>query len=132
MKTKMVNLDKFYQESLNFNDWLVSEGFAIEGEIGFQKAKILLKGFRNMPTNDEFSNIEIDVSQELLDSLTITVDNFLLENLKPCSYTIWEEERDCVIDILTLSQLFGECLINDLIVEILEMGLGIIKEKEVL
>ncbi|MCP4393914.1 MAG: hypothetical protein GY804_06555 [Alphaproteobacteria bacterium] len=82
-------------------------------------------------TNDEFSDIEIDVSQDLLESLIITVDRFLLDNLKSCSYTIWEQERDCIFNIPTLSQLFGECLVNDLIVEAIELVIEIAESQEI-
>ncbi len=83
-------------------------------------------------TNDEFSDVEIDISQELLESLILTVDRFLLENIKSCSYAIWEQERGYISNIPTLNQLFGDCLVNDLIVEAIEAGIQIAARKEAL
>ena len=78
-----------------------------------------------MLNNPEFGEIEIDVSEELLYHLIQRIEDFLTDVLKPCSFNIWEERREFITTVEQLSCLLGECVLNDLIVEVIEKGIEI-------
>lgn len=76
----------------------------------------------NDPEITEFSNVDIDVSDELLEMLISRTCKYLEENVMPCSMDIWQQKSIEVEDVPDLQKLFGECMINDQLVTAIIAG----------
>ncbi len=76
----------------------------------------------NDPYETEFINIEIDVSDDLMDMLLRRTARYLKDRVKPCSWDIWGQKCGEVEDVQDLQTLLGECLINDQLVEAIIAG----------
>lgn len=77
------------------------------------------------PNETDFSNIEIDINEDLLEMLVRRTARYLKDKVMPCSYDIWQQKCGDIDEILDLQTLFGECLINDQIVEAVIAGCAV-------
>lgn len=74
-------------------------------------------------SDEDFKNIDIDVSDELLDSLIKIAAMRLTNKLRPCSWDIWEKKFADIDDVEGLQRLIGECMVNDQLVDTIIAGI---------
>jgi len=92
---------------------------------GYTESDILkdeLEQICHDPYETDFSNIEIDVSDDLLEMLIRRTARYLKDKVMPCSFDIWQQKCGDVSEVVDLQTLFGECLVNDQLVEAIVAG----------
>ena len=70
----------------------------------------------------DFRNIEIDISDGLLELLIKKATGYIESKCRPCSFDIWCQKSIEIEDIKDLHNLIGECLVNDDLVEAIVAG----------
>ena len=76
----------------------------------------------NADYESEFSNIDIDISDDMLEMLIRRSAEHVLKGIKPCSLDIWNQKYELIEDVPALQSLVGECLINDILVDAIIAG----------
>ena len=81
------------------------------------------------PHETSFSNIDIDVNDDLMEMLLRRSAQYLQDRLKPCSWDIWQQKCGDVEEVVDLQTLVGECILNDQLVEAIIAGMAMTGER---
>ncbi len=105
---------------LDDTDWGIQAGSVVK--VSDDETHLTFEKICNDPYETDFVNIDIDMSDSLLEFLIQRAACYLENKVRPCSWDIWQQHSCEIENVKDLQTLFGECLVNDDIVDVIIAG----------